>query len=145
MKNKLIIGRLDKADFPDLELFEIDVKIDTGAYTSSFHCHDIKVENNKLTCKFLDPEHPNYDNKEFVFKNFKDKKVKSSNGMVEHRYTIKTSILIFNQLHEIDLTLTNRENMKNPVLLGRKFLSKRFIVDVSRKNLSYKKILLYKE
>ncbi len=28
-----IIGRIDKADFPELSLTDIKVKVDTGAYT----------------------------------------------------------------------------------------------------------------
>jgi hypothetical protein len=69
--------------------------------------------------------------------------VKSSNGIVETRFTIKTEILIFNKIEEIELTLTERGSMKYPVLLGRKFLSKKFIVDTAKKNLSFKKKLKY--
>ena len=36
---KKTIGRIDKADFPLLDIYDIDIKIDTGAYTSSMHCH----------------------------------------------------------------------------------------------------------
>ncbi len=39
---KIVIGRKDVADFEKLELFGIVVKIDSGAYTSSFHCNQIK-------------------------------------------------------------------------------------------------------
>jgi hypothetical protein len=39
---KIIIGRKDTADFPQLELEGIVVKTDSGAYTSSFHCHQIE-------------------------------------------------------------------------------------------------------
>lgn len=142
MKNtnlKLTIGRTDIADFPKLDLFGIDIKIDTGAYTSSFHCHHIEVVNNKLKCQFLDPKHEKYHEKYFLFENFTQKKVKSSNGMVENRYLIRTEILIFNQVFPIELTLTERGSMKYPVLLGRKFLSKKFIVDTAKKNISFKK------
>ncbi|MEO2061132.1 MAG: peptidase, partial [Mesonia sp.] len=44
-KSKKTIGRVDKADFPELGLNEIAIKIDTGAYTSSIHCEDIHEEN----------------------------------------------------------------------------------------------------
>lgn len=37
----IIIGRIDKADFPELNLQNINLKVDTGAYTSTIHCHDI--------------------------------------------------------------------------------------------------------
>jgi hypothetical protein len=58
---KITIGRADKADFPELSLSEIDVKIDSGAYTSSIHCssiNEITVDGVSLI-KFtlLDPEH----------------------------------------------------------------------------------------
>ncbi|MBT7825205.1 MAG: peptidase, partial [Bacteroidetes bacterium] len=39
---KLTIGRKDKADFPELKLTNISCKIDTGAFTSTIHSHDIK-------------------------------------------------------------------------------------------------------
>ena len=41
---KVIIGRIDRADFPKLGLSDIDIKIDTGAYTSSIHCNHIRAE-----------------------------------------------------------------------------------------------------
>ncbi|WP_047549854.1 ATP-dependent zinc protease [Psychroserpens sp. Hel_I_66] len=134
---KKIIGRVDKVDFPTLELFDIDIKIDTGAFTSSMHCHKVIEENDLLKCLFFDKEHPNYNKKIIVFKNYSTTKVKSSNGMVQNRYMVKTSILVFGKKYKIDLTLSTRDEMKYPILIGRKFLSKKFIVDISLKNLSY--------
>lgn len=141
-KAKTVIGRKDKADFEKLNLFGIEVKVDSGAYTSSFHCHRIekitKGGKEMIRCNFLDPGHPQYHEREFYFENFKIRNVKSSNGMVEERFSIVTEIKIFNQNYPIELTLTEREEMKHPVLLGRKFLSKKFLVDTSKKNLSWK-------
>lgn len=139
---KTLIGRTDIVDFPKLELFNIDVKVDSGAYTSSFHCHSIQEENNSLKCQFLDPKHEKYHEKYFKFTEFTRKKVKSSNGITENRYLIKTEILIFNEIHSIELSLTERGSMKFPVLLGRKFLSKKFMVDTAKKNLSFKNITI---
>lgn len=136
---KLTIGRSDIADFPKLDLYGIDIKVDTGAYTSSFHCHNIEVENGILKCQFLDPEHEKYHEKFFYFKDFSEKLVKSSNGVSEKRFLIKTEILIFDQTYPILLTLTERGTMRYPVLLGRKFLSKQFVVNTAMKNISYKK------
>jgi hypothetical protein len=139
---KLTIGRVDKADFPELHLLDIDIKIDSGAYTSSIHCSDIEeiVINGENLIKFilLDPEHPFYNNKEFTFKNYATKIVKSSNGISEKRYLIRTEIVIFFTVYVIDLTLSERKDMKYPVLLGRKFLNKKFIIDTAKKNTSYK-------
>lgn len=137
---KKLIGRTDIVDFPKLEIFGIPVKIDTGAYTSSFHCHDIKIENNILKCQLLDPEHHKFQDVLVEFSDFSQKKVKSSNGQIENRYLIHTEIFIFNELYPIALTLSERGSMKYPVLLGRKFLTKKFIVDTAKKNLSFKKL-----
>lgn len=143
---RIIIGRKDIADFEKLNLFGIEVKIDSGAYTSSFHCHKIekvtKDEVEKIKCNFLDPGHEQYHEKEFCFEKFEIRSVKSSNGMVEERFSIFTEITIFKNIYPIELTLTERPDMKHPVLLGRKFLSKRFLIDTSRKNLSYNQKLI---
>ncbi|MCW8980969.1 MAG: RimK/LysX family protein [Altibacter sp.] len=136
MKRK--IGRIDKADFPSLNLFDIEVKIDTGAYTSTIHCKNMVVEDNYLKCVFLDEEHPAYHEKEFIFDQYDVKVVKSSNGQSQARYRILTDITLFGKTYPIFLTLSDREEMRYPVLLGRKFLTKRFVVDINNTNLSYK-------
>ena len=139
---KITIGRVDKADFPELSLLDIDLKIDSGAYTSSIHCANIEEisVNGEKSIKFtlLDPEHPLYNNKEFSTKKYTSKAVKSSNGISEERFLIETEIFIFNQLFPIHLTLTERKDMKFPILLGRKFLNKKFIIDTAKKNISHK-------
>tara|TARA_R110001632_G_scaffold116951_2_gene228765 strand:- start:10832 stop:11269 length:438 start_codon:yes stop_codon:yes gene_type:complete len=139
---KTTIGRIDKGDFPELELSDIDIKIDSGAYTSSIHCaniEEIRVNNIKfIKFTLLDSEHPLYNNKVFSSKNYTTKVVKSSNGATEERFAVKTEIILFNKTLAIDLTLSERSDMKFPVLIGRKFLNKQFIIDSSRTNLSHK-------
>ncbi|WP_298778723.1 RimK/LysX family protein [uncultured Polaribacter sp.] len=139
---KLTIGRVDKADFPDLILENIDIKIDSGAYTSSIHCSNIQeiTENEVNLIKFtlLDPEHLLYNNKEFTSKDYSSTIVKSSNGISETRFMIRTEIIIFNKTFPIFLTLSERKDMKYPILLGRKFLNKKFVIDTAKKNLSFK-------
>lgn len=143
-KNKeiLLIGRKENIDLPELKLKIVTAKIDTGAYSSSIHCHEIKkiLRNNQelLRFKVLDPKHPNYNKKIFVFKDFKTTKVKSSNGKSEKRFVIKTKVKIYGKIIATDFTLTDRSDMKYPVLLGRKFLKKDFLVDVSKTNISTK-------
>ncbi|WP_142784317.1 ATP-dependent zinc protease family protein [Changchengzhania lutea] len=134
-----VIGRIDKADFPLLDLYEIDIKIDTGAYTSSIHCHQVKIEGDLLKCTFYDKGHPLYNGKEITFDTYQIAKVKSSNGIVQERYKVNTTIIIFNKKYKINLTLSTRDDMKYPILIGRRFLNKKFIVDVSLKNVSYQK------
>ncbi|MFT4754243.1 MAG: hypothetical protein ACI9GM_001614 [Salibacteraceae bacterium] len=132
------IGRIDKAGFPELILDNIDVKIDTGAYTSSIHSHEIRRVDNHIEFKLLDPSHPEYNHKVFRTDNFREKEIKSSNGVSEIRFLVQTIILLFEQEYPIELSLSERGSMKYPVLLGRKFLNKKFIVDSSKKNISFK-------
>ncbi len=143
MTEKKIIGRKDKADFPELGLENIPVKVDTGAYTSSIHCTAIeekKIEGEwTIIFRLLDEEHPEYNNREFRFTSYQQKRIKNSFGDSERRYIIRTSITLFGESFPVDLSLSERGQMKYPVLLGRKLLNRRFIVDTQKTNLSSRK------
>ncbi len=139
---KRLIGRRDKVDFPRMRLYDIDAKIDTGAYTSSIHCHNIKVKEKDgqkyVTFNLLDPSHPDYDEKRFRVKLHAIRNVKSSFGISEKRCIIKTSIRLFGENYDIEISLSDRSKMGKPILLGRKLLKEGFVVDVTKSNLSYK-------
>ncbi|HYV91231.1 MAG TPA: RimK/LysX family protein [Chitinophagales bacterium] len=132
------IGRIDKVDFPELGLIDVEAKIDSGAYTSSIHCETIKAfyKGGDHFVKFIvfNEDHP----VEREAKVFASKQVKNSFGQIEYRYTIKTPVILFEKTYLIELALTNRSSMKYPVLLGRKLLGERFIIDVTKRNLSFK-------
>nr|WKN36364.1 RimK/LysX family protein [Tunicatimonas sp. TK19036] len=140
-KPQKIIGRIDKIDLPQLKLYNLDAKIDTGAYGSALHAHHIEVIEQEgvetLRFKVLDPTHPEYEDQFFYFQEFTDKKVKSSFGVTEHRYAIRTSLLLFGKRYQTEFSLTDRKDMRYPLLLGRKFLSRGFLVDVRIINASY--------
>ncbi|MFC0603224.1 ATP-dependent zinc protease family protein [Winogradskyella pulchriflava] len=138
---KKILGRIDKIDFPELKLKNVDVKIDTGAYTSAIHCSKIREENNKLYCIFEKKNHPNFKSGEIVFENYSYTDVKSSNGHKENRYKIKTTVVFFGKCYKINLTLSTRDDMKFPVLIGRQFLKQKFLVDVDSENQSFKQTI----
>ena len=136
MAKKLqIIGRLEEIMLLEFGENKLVAKIDTGAYTSSLHCHHIKeVEKNgtkMLEFEILDPKHPEFNTQKFYAEKYSLKKVKSSNGAVSLRYLIKTKVQFGNKKFKIEFTLNNRMNMRYPVLLGRKFITGRFLVDVS--------------
>lgn len=126
-----VIGRKERVDLPILGLHGLLAKIDTGAYTSSLHCEKTEELSKGLSCQFLN------DNDvltSFTFSKFNRRNVKSSNGIVEVRYAVWTKIKLGGEVFEIELTLTDRSEMKTAILLGRKFLSKKYVVDVSQKN-----------
>lgn len=135
------IGRADRIDLPEFGLYDISAKIDTGAYGCALHAHKIKVTEMNgiplLAFQLLDPSHPEYENKTYTTEQFNDKLVKNSGGIPEHRYTIKTEVVIFGKSRLVEFSLTDRKNMKHPILIGRKFLTKRFLVDVALKDISF--------
>jgi hypothetical protein len=140
---KKIIGRREIVDFPGLELFEIEAKIDTGAFTSAIHCDNIREVDlpdgqRAIHFELRHPKHPAYNHKAFEFTEFDLRSVKSSFGDVQERYVIRTTINIHGQEVETEFSLSDRSDLKYPVLLGRTLLRRRFIVDVSKKNLSLK-------
>lgn len=130
----LTIGRRETVDFPDLGLFGLVAKIDTGANTTALHCHQVRVENGILFFRLLDETHPEYQDTEHRFEKFEQKAIKSSFGESELRYIIRTKIKIGKRLIRGIVSLTDRANMRYPVLIGRRLLKRRFLVDVSKLN-----------
>lgn len=139
------IGKKDRIDLPEWDIFGIEAKVDTGAYGCALHCHHVEViEQNGapvLRFKLLDPHHPEYDDRFIYAQQFSRKRVKNSGGQVEHRYSVRTLVRLFNKRYRTEFSLTDRQQMRYPVLIGRKFLNKRFLVDVSLHDLSYQQTL----
>lgn len=81
----------------------------------------------------LDPSHPEYRNQPFESPVFKIKKIRSSNGIVAERVIIKQKAQFCGESRTIQLSLSDRSSMKYPVLIGRRFISERYLVDVSKK------------
>ncbi len=136
----VIIGTTDVIDFPEFKLENIDCKIDTGANTSAIHCHRVKLheQNGKqfISFRLLDPKHPAYQKITFTSYDFKEKVIKNSFGQSEFRYSIKTEVVLFGRKIKTEFTLADREQMRFPVLLGKRLLKRGFLVDVSKKDLS---------
>lgn len=126
-KEKILIGRREYIDLPELNLYNIEAKIDTGAYSSALHCEYIQEEGNRL-CIQVFQNSPKID-----FDIFTKKVIKNSFGVKEDRYVIKTLMILGNRKIRIHLSLTNRSEMKYAVLLGRRAICGKCIVDVERK------------
>lgn len=126
---KQIIGRKEKADLPTFNLIDKVVKIDSGAYTSSIDVVSIKKDD--LVLKVIFEEN----GKEIHFDSYKIKKIKSSNGVTQERYVMKGLIVLGKETYLTEFSLTDRSGMKFPILLGRKLLNKRFLIDSSKTNL----------
>lgn len=132
-----ILGRSDRVDLPGLGLENIQAKIDTGAYTSSLHCLRAEVVDGVLEFVLLDQEHPEFTGTVYRFKEYDQREIRNSFGEAELRYIIKTTVRIFDHAIKAEFSLSNRGNLRFPVLLGRKTLRRRFLIDVTKKDLYF--------
>jgi hypothetical protein len=128
-KQKTIIGSEEFVSLPELNVNMIHARVDTGAATSSLGVKWVKEEEGVISC--LLP------NKQVVtFDSFKKKIIKSSFGHTEERYVVKILINVLGRKVRTNFTLADRSKMKFPILLGRKLLKGKFMVDVDFKNQS---------
>ncbi len=130
--DKKIIGRKELISIIDLALFDLDAKVDTGADSNALHCDDIEIDDqNNVHFTLLDEIHEAYHGKRITLPIYKIKKVKSSNGQVQLRPSVKLYVNFMGKRYKTIISLTNRADMRYPMLIGRKFISGRFLVDVS--------------
>ncbi|MDP5253277.1 MULTISPECIES: RimK/LysX family protein [unclassified Vibrio] len=141
--DKLIIGRTESINLPDLGIFGLLSRVDTGAKTSSIHVDNTfcTVENGQRWVEFdLHPDVYHLD--EIVHCRAKLKstrKIKSSNGSFEYRCVITTTLEMGGQRWPIDISLSNRQDMTYLMLLGRQAMKGRVLVDPSAKHLLKKR------
>ena len=137
MKDKTIIGRIVKIDLPEFGIFNIEAKIDTGAFNSAIHCTNMKEEMTPsgmiLVFTLLDPKHSAFNGKRYSSHNFRMKIVKSSVGEQQKRYQVITKMILAGREIEVSLNLSDRKKMTKSVLIGRTAIAKNFLVDVSKK------------
>jgi hypothetical protein len=135
----LVIGRTEIVDLPELGMYNIEAKTDTGAETSVLHCEDFTIIEEKgkryLKCH-IRPHLKDSEILTLTFPIYRERTVKNSFGQIETRYIFLTKIRLYNRLYDIKLSLRDRSSMSYPMLLGRNFINKKFLVDVSQKNLA---------
>jgi|SRR5690606_10910083 len=141
LKEKPIIGAIELVDLPELGLYNIYAKIDTGAETSVLHCEDFEVfekDGHRYIRCYID-EHPESQSENLMKLSFlihREREVKNSFGQAETRHIFITKIKMFDTLFDIKLSVRDRSAMSYPMLLGRNFINGKFLVDVSKKELA---------
>ncbi len=126
---KILIGIEEQLTLPDLGI-DVIARIDTGAKTSALHVEHLEVVriNGKRHAQFA--LHPDTRlSNSFCLPLLAMRKIKSSNGAAESRPVIKTHLVMNGHRWMIELTLTNRDNMQYPMLLGREAMGSRVLVD----------------
>ncbi|MEJ2044122.1 MAG: ATP-dependent zinc protease [Reinekea sp.] len=133
---KLIIGVVESCQLPDLGIAQLNMRVDTGAKTSSLHVDEIEQfkRGGKPWVRFN--IHPTVHKVDDVIRceaPIKDiRHIKSSNGLIDERYVIETTLQLGQEQWLIDLSLSNRSEMTFLMLLGRKGMGKRVLVDPSK-------------
>ena len=147
--NLEIIGSEEWCNFLDLEIPAIKARVDSGAKTSSIQANNIKVYTKGAHEWVKFEVNPLQDNRsvniECRAKLIDRRIVKSSSGIAEERFVIRTPVTLGNHTFDIELTLANRDTMEYRMLLGREALSGRFVVNPAigfhQKDLSAKQVM----
>ena len=118
----------------------IKAKIDTGADSSSLHCECITPYERdgeqwvRFTVTDVNDQSVSYEKK--VVRKIK---VKRHFGEVQKRLVVRMGICIGDQYGETDVSLVDRSGFNYSMLIGRKYLKDKFIVDPAETFLSQPK------
>lgn len=132
-QHKKILGWREWVALPELGVDALKCKVDTGAKTSALHAYYVEpfeAEGKSMVRFGLHPHQNDTETEiECVAEIFDVRTVSDSSGHKEERYVIKTPLRIGSETFTAELTLTNRDAMKFRMLLGRRAMEHRFVVD----------------
>ncbi|MFT5830934.1 MAG: hypothetical protein ACI9D0_001523 [Bacteroidia bacterium] len=135
-EHRLVIGWREWVALPDLGIRTVKAKVDTGARTSSLHAFDLEEfrEGRQDMVRFkIHPEQRSSKREKSVEARVHEwRSVRSSSGETELRPVILTTIEIFGESWEVELTLTRRDAMGFRMLLGRQAVRGHIVVDPGR-------------
>jgi len=135
-----VIGWREWVGLPDLGVPRIKVKVDTGARTSALHAYDLEEFEKSGDPWIRFSIHPmQRTTKEVVAAEapiLEWRNVRSSSGHASRRPVIRTELLLAGRNWPIDLTLTARDEMGFRMLVGRRAVRHRFVVDPGRSYLA---------
>lgn len=134
-KKTNVLGWREWAALPELDVYRIKCKIDTGARTSALHTFFIERFLDKGAARVRFGLHPKQSSSEYriicAADVLDERDVTDSGGHTERRITILTTVKVGSDAWPIEITLTDRDTMKFRMLLGRSAIGGRYLVDPS--------------
>ena len=131
-----VIGWREWLQLPDLGIECIKAKIDTGARTSALHAFDlerIEIEDRPWVKFLIHPIQRDVETTvEVTVPLVGERWVKPSTGEPSLRPVIRTRMVLDGRRWPIEITLVNRDVMGFRMLLGRRAIRRRFVVDPAR-------------
>lgn len=118
---------------------DVPAKIDTGAYSSAIWASNISVDKDgELNFSLFGEGSEFYDGKIHKTRNFEAIRVRSSNGGSEIRFKTRISIEVAGRKIRALFSLADRSSQQHPVLIGRRTLRNKFVVNVAKVAHHYK-------
>lgn len=138
MNTKPVLETIGSTEYVDIEDYHhIPAKIDTGADSSSIWASHIEIdEDGILYFQLFDFKSPFYTGETFKRKDFKVAVVRSSSGHEQIRYRVHLSLYLSGHKIRALFNLSDRSRNTFPVLIGRRTISGKFLVDVTEKNVT---------
>lgn len=132
--HKIVIGRSEVLTFVGTEAVNVPAKTDTGAYRSSVHAQNISIDENDVLSFDILGGHPvcGAMSHRVWAEEYTTVGVVNSFGGRENRYEVKIKVKLGPKVFYARFTLADRSKMTYPILLGRKLLNHRFLVDSAK-------------
>ena len=112
----------------------IPAKIDTGADSSSIWASKIKItKDNLLKFTLFDESSEHYTGKVFTRKDYKVAVVRSATGEEQIRYRANLRLKVAGKTINVLFNLSDRSKNNFPILIGRRSVAGKFLVDTSKK------------